>query len=139
MHGESDALGNQGTDEVAAAALGRKIDRRRRPLLALADLAQIKRLAEPARGFADEQNRLVRALEGERRRLGEVVDEADPADGGRGQDRAAIGFVVERDVARHHREVERLAGVGDAADRAHELAHDLRPLGAAEIEIVGDG
>src|SRR5260370_1323495 len=86
-----------------------------------------------------DKTRLVPALEGACCRFGEVGAEALPADGGRGQDRAAIGLVVERDVARHHREVEGLAGVGDAADRAHELAHDLRPLGVAEIEIVGDG
>ena len=77
-------------------------------------------------------------LEGERRRLGEVVDQADAADGRGRQDRAAIGLVVERDVAGHDREVERPAGLGDAADAADQLAHDLRPLGIAEIEIVGD-
>ena len=51
----------------------------------------------------------------------------------------AVGLVVERHVAGHDREVERLAGLRDAADAADELAHDLRPFRIAEIEIVGDG
>jgi hypothetical protein len=49
---------------------------------------------------------------------------------------AAVGLVVERDIARHDGKLQRLAGIGDAVDRADELAHDLRPLGVAEIEIV---
>ena len=50
---------DQRAHEIAVPALGGKIDRRRRALLALADLAQIERLAEPARGLADQQDRLV--------------------------------------------------------------------------------
>jgi hypothetical protein len=50
-------------------ALGGEIDRRRRALLAAADVAQIERLAEPALGLADQQDRLARGLEGERRDL----------------------------------------------------------------------
>src|SRR5262249_56522283 len=93
VHGAGDALGDKRADEVAVLALRRKVDRRRRALLALADFAQIERLPEPPCGLAYEQNRFVLALEGKRRGLGEVVDQADPADGGRGQDRAAVGSV----------------------------------------------
>ena len=69
----------------------------------------------------------------------DVVEHADAADRRRRQDAAAVGLVVERDVAGDDREIERPAGLADAADAADELAHDLRPLGIAEIEVVGDG
>ncbi len=49
-----------------------------------------------------------------------------------------LRFVVERHVAGHDREVERLAGLGDAAHAADQLPHDLGLLGIAEVEIVGD-
>src|SRR5690606_30444406 len=45
----------------------------------------------------------------------------------------------EADVAAHDREVERAAGLGHAVDGAHDLAHDLGPLGVAEVQVVGDG
>ena len=57
---------------------------------------------------------------------------------GRRQDAAAVGLVVERDVAGDDGKVERAAGLADAADAADELAHDLGPLGIAEVEVVGD-
>src|SRR5262249_9111549 len=82
---------------------------------------------------------MVSGLEGERRRFGEIVEKAYPADGRRRKDRPAIGLVVERHVARHDRNLERPAGVGYALDAADELPHDLRPLRAAEIEVVGEG
>ena len=71
--------------------------------------------------------------------LRKVGEQADAADGGRRQDRLAVGLVVERDVAGNDGEVERAAGFADAFDGENELAHDLRPFGIAEIEIVGDG
>jgi hypothetical protein len=64
-------------------------------------------------------------------------DQADAADGRGRQDALAVGLVVERDVARHDREIERAAGFADAFDGMDELAHDLRALGIAEIEVVG--
>ena len=66
-------------------------------------------------------------------------DQPHRADGRRGQDRLAVGLVVEPDVARHDRHVERRAGRADALDRADELAHDLGLLGVAEVEVVGGG
>ena len=43
-------------NEIAGGALGRQIDRRRRAFLAAGDLAQPKRLAEPALGGADQHD-----------------------------------------------------------------------------------
>ena len=80
VHAVTMPVADQPADEVAVAALGGEIDRRRRALLAAADVAQIERLAEPAVGLADQQDRLALGLEGERRRLGEVVEQADAAD-----------------------------------------------------------
>src|SRR5690606_12191028 len=34
--------------------------------------------------------------------------------------------------------VERAARLADAADAVDELAHDFRPLGIAEVQVVGD-
>ena len=65
--------------------------------------------------------------------------QADAADGRRGQDALAVGLVVERDVAGDDGEGERAAGLRQALDGLHELAHDLGPLGIAEVEVVGDG
>ena len=84
------------------------------------------------------------ALEGDADRLPPVLDQADAADRGRGEDRLAgavlgLGLVVERDVAGDDREVERAAGLGHALDAADELAHDLGPLRVAEIHAVGGG
>src|SRR5437867_71001 len=81
-------LADQRADEIAVAPLALQVDRRRRPLLALADLAQIERLSEPAAGLANEQDRLVGGLERNRCRLGEVGEHADAADRRRRQDRA---------------------------------------------------
>jgi hypothetical protein len=51
--------------------------------------------------------------------------------------RPLVSF-VERDIAGHDREIERLARLRNAAHAADQLAHDLGPLRIAEIEIVGD-
>ena len=56
-------LVDQRAHEIAVAPLRDQIDRRRRALLAAADVAQIERLAEPALGLADQQDRLARGLE----------------------------------------------------------------------------
>ncbi len=48
--------------------------------------------------------------------------QAHAADGRRRQDAPAVGLVVERHIARHDREIERAAGLADAA-------HGLRPAG----------
>src|SRR5690606_14274003 len=67
-----------------------------------------------------------------------VVDEADAADRRRRQDRAAVGLVVEADIAGHDGEVERTACLADPTHATNKLAHRFRPLGTAEIEVVGD-
>src|SRR5262249_56011245 len=125
--------GEGGGGEVGGARWGREVAGGRRPLFGVADVAQIERLAEPAPRFADQQNVLVRGLEGDARRFGKVVEHADAADRGCRQDRAAVGLVVERDVAGHDRKLERRAGLRDAADAADQLAHDLTPLRLAQL------
>ena len=59
-----------------------------------------------------------------------------PDDRGR-VDRALGALVVERDVAAHDRHAQRQAGVAQALDRALELPGDVRLLGVAEVEAVG--
>ena len=66
VRGGRGAVEDQRAHEIAVLALLDQIDRRRSALLAAAELAQIHRLAEPAGGLADQQDRLARAFEGER-------------------------------------------------------------------------
>ena len=68
VHGGDAGPRRSARARIRRCALGGQIDRRRRALLAAADLAQIERLAEPAVGLADQQDRLAFGLEGERRR-----------------------------------------------------------------------
>ena len=68
----------------------------------------------------------------------DVVEQADHRDRRRRVDRAAAGLVVERDVARDHRRAERLGRVAETADRLGQLPHDLRLLGIAEVQAVGE-
>src|SRR5207302_5734795 len=65
---------------------------------------------------------------------GAVVHQADHPDGGGGKDGPAFRLVVERDVPRHDRRAERVAGVRDAQAGLLELPEDLRPLRVAEVE-----
>ena len=127
------------THEVAVAALDREIDRRRCAFLAAVQFTQVDRLAEPALGVADQHEGEAVLDQARARRGRDVVDHADRTDGRRRQDRTAFGLVVERDVARHDREVERAAGLGHAHDGTRELAHDLGLLRVAEVHVVGDG
>ena len=60
VHGGDAAGVDQPADEIAVAALGGEIDRRRRAFFAAADLAQIERLAEPALRLADQHDRFAR-------------------------------------------------------------------------------
>ena len=67
-----------------------------------------------------------------------VRNEPDAADDGGRMDRAAVGVVVERDVARDDRQAERLAGLRHPLDRLGELPADLGLLRVAEVEAVGE-
>ena len=99
MHRGRHSFLDQCADQLAVAPLDGEIDGRWRTLLAPANLAQINRLAEPALRVAEQQNGLVHRLEGEARRLGEILDQTYPSDGRRRQDRAPVGLVVEADIA----------------------------------------
>ena len=65
-----------------------------------------------------------------------VVQHADDAHHRRRVDRPAEVLVVERHVARDHRQAERLAGQRHALDRLGQLVADLAGLGVAEVEAV---
>ena len=66
MHRAHPTRSNQPGDELAVAALGGEIDRRRRPVLAPATHRSISRAAEPARRAADQQYLVARRLEADR-------------------------------------------------------------------------
>ena len=54
MNSSGNAFADQQPHVVAVATLGREIDRRRRPLLPLANFTQIERLPKPANSLADQ-------------------------------------------------------------------------------------
>ena len=66
-----------------------------------------------------------------------ILQQPDDADDRRRIDRAAVGLVVEADVAAGNRHVERAARLGDSLDRLDQLPHDLGPLWIAEVQAVG--
>src|SRR6185312_2258843 len=66
-----------------------------------------------------------------------VGNEADAADDRRRRNRPSVGLVVEGDIARDDRNPKRLRRLRDGLDRVAELPADLRLLGVAEVEAVG--
>ena len=67
-----------------------------------------------------------------------VGHETDAPDDGCRMDRAAVGVVVERDVARDDRQTESLARLRHPLDHLRELPPDLRLLRVAEVEAIGE-
>ena len=45
--------------------------------------------------------------------------------------------VIEADIAAGDGRFEEAAGIGHAFDGLHQLRHDFRPLGIAEVEAIG--
>src|SRR5207248_3987730 len=68
-----------------------------------------------------------------------VVDDADHPDHRGRVDGAALGVVVEADIAADDRQVERATGVGEPAGGLLQLPVDLRLVRVAEVQAVGDG
>ena len=129
------ALPLQRPHHLARAALGVEIDMGRVALGAAVKFPEPGRLAEMAGGFADQHQRLARPRR-HRDHLVEALQEPHRADGRGRQDGLAAGLVVEADIARDDRHVERLAGRADALDAADELAHDCRPFRISEIQVI---
>ena len=99
---------------------------------------QQRRLAQMADGFAQHQRHMpVAHITADD--LVRVVDQPHRANGGRGQDARAVGFVVQRHVARHDWHIQRRNRLADAFDRADQLAHDLWLFRIAKVEVVGRG
>uniref|UniRef100_A0A0N4ZZR4 Oxidoreductase n=1 Tax=Parastrongyloides trichosuri TaxID=131310 RepID=A0A0N4ZZR4_PARTI len=105
----------------------------------LAFQRQVHRGAQLADGRTDQHQRVAVLHTGEVGAVRVVGDQAHGADGRGRRNRRAVGLVVEADVAAHDREVEVAASFRHALDGAHDLAHDLRALGVAEVQVVGDG
>ena len=91
-------------------------------------------LSEPA----DEADTIACRGESAARVLCAVVHQAHHPDHRRREDRLPLGLVVERHVAGDDGRLQGAAGIGDAEARLFELPHDLRALGIAEVQAVGD-
>ena len=65
-----------------------------------------------------------------------IFEQSDAADDRSRVDRAPVGLVVERDVARDDRNAQRLASLRHSLDRLGELPRDLALLRVAEVETV---
>ena len=114
----------------------------------------VVRRSRPAGGAAEEARLVLGTVERDRLAAGDeddiallpgarhrahVGDEADAADHRCRVDRAAVGLVVEGDVARHDGNAEHLARARHALDRLGQLPRDLGLLRVAEVETVGCG
>ena len=91
--------------------------------------------SRPAR-CAEQHDHRPRAPEDAAQHAVGVVEDPDHADDRRREDRAALGLVVETDVAARDRHLQGPAGVAQPLHRPRELPHDLRPLRVAEVEAV---
>src|SRR4051794_23619311 len=124
-----------GGDRLGPAEGGR----RGRPAARLA--AQLGQLrgggARRPRGRGDQRDGVARPLEAEPAGAPRVRQLAHEADDGRRVDRALGALVVEADVAADDRDPEGAAGVSEARHRARELPGDVRLLGVAEVQAVG--
>src|SRR5690606_33273022 len=87
--GRDPALVDRMADEVTGALFRLQVHRRRRAFLAAVNLAQPDRLAQMAHPLADREDDVAGALEADADGLAQVVDDADAADRGGRQDRAA--------------------------------------------------
>src|SRR5262245_31820614 len=98
MHGRYLPGSDEAAHEVAIASLKRQIDGRWGPFLATKNLTQIGGLAEMGSVPADQNDGIARILERDCRHDREVGQETDAANSRGGQDRLAVGLVVERDI-----------------------------------------
>jgi len=142
MDGGDPALGDQLADDPAGPLFVLEIDLGRRAVLQAVDFPQPGRLAQLFIVETDGGDMVALILEADGHHRVEIVDQPDRANSRGRQDRVADavgtgGFVVEADIARDDRHVERLAGFGHALDAADELAHDMGFFGIAEIHAVG--
>ena len=78
-----------------------------------------------------------RSASGPGTRRTSATSPTQPTTGVGGIDAPSV-VVVERDVAGDDRDPERLRGLRDPLDRLRELVRDLRLLGIAEVEAVGE-
>ncbi len=99
MYSSDLAMIDEVSHEVAMELLLGQIDGRGSAFFAAQDLPEIDGLAEMGAVAAQQQDGFVSGLECQRGHLAEVGEQADAADGGGGQYRLAVGFVVERDVS----------------------------------------
>ena len=129
------ATGSRGGDELDQRHLGPQVERRRRARDGA--VASLELRARERRGPGRGQHDRVARLPGARN-ASNIGHEPDAAHDRRGMDRAAVGVVVERDVAGDDRQRERLARLRHALDRLGELPPDLGLLRVAEVEAVGE-
>ena len=88
--------------------------------------------------LAGEGDRVALVLEARGRGRGRIGQRAHHPHHRRRVDRPVAGLVVERHVAAHHRNAERLQRVGHPGHRALELPRHVGLLRVAEVQAVGE-
>ena len=131
----ADGLADRGVQRLELAEVDARERPRRRPRRA-AWRARRRRATAPSPRSPARSRRPRRRSPSRpaRRGVGQLADQADDR---RRVDRALGALVVERDVAADDRDAERAAGVAEAGDGARELPGDVRLLGVAEVQAVG--
>src|SRR5947207_12958393 len=71
-----------------------------------------------------------------KRRLGDVLKNADHAEHRRRINSLAQSFVIEADIPASDRNLQLLASLGDSVDRLRKLPHDVRLLRIAKVEAI---
>ena len=107
--------------KIAVLAFGGEIDGRRRAALQAQYLVQPERLPEMALRLADQHQR-VPVRRGDADGQSAIIEHAERADSGGGQNAGALGLVVKAHIAAHDREIECQTGGRHAFDAGHELA-----------------
>ena len=85
---------------------------------------------------SQQRDPVARRLEPLRRVPTRVLQQPDDADHGRGENRLPTRFIVEGNVAAHHRQLERATRLRDSLDGLFELPEDLRTLRGAEVQAI---
>ena len=101
-----------------------------------ADQSPVFAAGELFAGVAQQEHKIAVFLEPGRASKRQIVEQTDHADHRRWWDVPFAGFVVQTDIAAHHRQLECPTGIRQAAYALLKLAEHEGSLGVAEVEAI---